>query len=197
MRREMARNARATAVPKAAQVQLGRLFGSTSVEALKQTRTVAEWKRTLRKTLHELESYIIANIDTDELHANFVASGLFAAEESLKEENFWPGYAEGLTRIVLTLLGDYPDHRRRKGGAKASGHYGLQLYRSLHYTQSSEQRFRTLLGAGRVFGTKRLSRPPQEVLDEFRSRFGNQPDHAHFLRWYKKNFPADYTAVFS
>ncbi len=193
----MVRKAPATAVPKAVQVQLGRLFGSTSVEASKQTRTAAEWKRTLQNILHELKSYIIASVDTDELHANFIASGLLAAEESLKEEEFWPGYAEGLTRIVLVLLGDYPDHRRRKGGAKSSDHYGLQLCRSLHYTQSPEQRFRTLWAAGRVFGTKRLSRPPQEVLDEFRRRFGNRPTHAHFLRWYKKNFPADYTAVFS
>ncbi len=197
MRREIARKAPATVLPKAVRVQLGRLFGSTSAEAVKQTRTVSEWKRTLRKILFEIESYILANVDTDEVHANFVASGLFAAEESLKEENFWPGYAEGLTRIVLTLLGDYPDHRRRKGGAKSSGHYGLQQCRSLHYTQSSEQRFRTLWAAGRVFGTKKLSRPPQEVLDEFRDRFGNEPTHAHFLRWYKKNFPGDYTVVFS
>lgn len=187
---------RSTAVPKAAQVQLSRLFGSTSVEALKQNRTTAEWKRTLRKVLEELKRYIMANVDTDELHLTFIASGILAAEESLREDNFWPGYAEGLTRVAFTLLGDYPDHRQRKGGTKSSDYYGLQLCRSLHYTQSAEQRFRTLWGAGKVFG-KKLSRSPEEVLVEFRSRFGNRPTHAHFLRWYKKNFPADYAAVFS
>src|SRR5438445_1948921 len=135
MRRKMTRKAPRTPVPKAGQVQLSRLFGSISVEALRETRTIGQWKRTLRNVLRELKSYITANVDTDELHINFIASGLLAAEESLKEENFWPGYAEGLTRIVLVLLGDYPDHRPRKRGAKSSDHYALQLCRSLHYTQ--------------------------------------------------------------
>jgi hypothetical protein len=116
MRRKMAREAPATAVPKAVQVQLGRLFGSTSVEAVTQTRTVAEWKRTLRKILQELESYVIANIDTDELHANFIASGLFAAKESLKEDNFWPAASgkldflidEARTAVREETLRDWP-----------------------------------------------------------------------------------------
>jgi hypothetical protein len=125
-----------------------------------------------------------------------IASGLFAAGESLKREDFWSGYAEGLTRVILTLLGDYPDHRRRKGGAKSADHYSLELCRNLHYTQDIEQRFRTLLAAG-VFGLPGLETPPREVLMEFRRHFGSKPTHAQFVRWYKKQFPDQYTAVFS
>lgn len=178
------------------QNQLSRLFGADSTEARKTDRTVAEWKRTLRKVLHELDRYVQANVDTDELHFLIIASGLFAADESLKDEEFWPGYAEGVTRVLLALLGDVPDHRRRKGGAKSSDHYGLDLHRSLNYRQGSDQRLRTLLAAG-VFRVPGLSRPPREVLNEFRSHYGHRPTWKQFLRWYKKNFPADYTAVFS
>lgn len=192
----MARKAPTSPVPKSVQVQLARLFGSGSVEATKQVRTASEWKRTLRRVLHELDRYITTNVDTDELHATILASGLFAADESLKAEEFWPGYAEGLTRVILGLLGDYPDHRRRRRGAKSSDHYRLQLCRSLQYAQNSDQRFRTLLAAG-AFGLNGLSRRPREVLDEFRSRYGSRPTWVQFLRWYKKNFPEDYTAVFS
>jgi len=185
-----------TAVPRAMQVQLARLFGAESSEARRTGRTATEWKVTLRKVLHELDRYIQANVDTDELHAFMIASGLFAADESLKEEDFWPGYLEGMTRVVLCLLGDYPDHRRRKRGAKAKDHYSVRLHRTLQYCQDPEQRFRTLVAAG-AFRLPGLQTPPREVLIEFRRRFGSKPTHAQFVRWYKKQFPDQYTAVFS
>jgi hypothetical protein len=146
--------------------------------------------------LHELDRYIRANVDSDELHSSIIDTGLLAADESLKEDEFWPGYAEGITRVLLALLGDYPDHRHRKGGAKSADHYRLDLHRSLRYTQDTEQRLRTLIAAG-VFGVPGLSRRPREALDEFRRKFGSRPTHAQFMLWYKKRFPADYTAVFS
>lgn len=192
----MANKATNGAVPKSMQVQLARLFGAESKEARQTQRSTKQWEATLRKVLHELDRYIQANVDTDELHAMMIASGLCAADESLKDDNFWPGYAEGLTRVVLTLLGDYPDHRRRKGGAKSTDHYSLSLHRGLQYTQSSEQRFRTLLAAG-VFGLPGLKTPPRAILMEFRRCFGSKPTHAQFIRWYKKQFPDQYTAVFS
>lgn len=192
----MATKSTKTAVPKSMQVQLARLFGAESAEARRPQRSAKEWKASLRKVLHELDRHIQANVDTDELHATMIASGLFAADESLKEEDFWPGYAEGLTRVVLTLLGDYPDHRRRKGGAKSADHYSFGLHRALHYNQNTAQRFRTLLAAG-VFGLPGLQTPPREVLMEFRRHFGSKPTHAQFVRWYKKQFPDQYTAVFS
>jgi hypothetical protein len=186
----------ATTVPKAVQNQLARLFGERSAEARKVKRTSAEWKRTLRKVLHEIDRYISANVDTDELHSMIIATGLCAADESLNEEHFWPGYAEGITRVLLALLGDYPDHRRRRTGARRQGHYRLDLRRRVCYIQSVDQRFRTLLAAG-VFKLPRLSRPPQEVRNEFLGQFGTRATLREFLEWYKKEFPADYTAVFS
>ena len=168
----MATKSTKTAVPRSMQVQLARLFGAGSLDARRTHRSTREWKTTLRKVLHELDRYIQANVDTDELHATMIASGLFAADESLKEDDFWPGYAEGLTRVILTLLGDCPDHRRRKGGAKSGDHYALGLYRDLHYTQDAEQRFRTLLAAG-VFGLPGLETAPREGLMEFRKHLAS------------------------
>jgi hypothetical protein len=190
------KNKTPTPVPKSVQIQLAWLFGAESTEAHKTQRRPAEWKATLQKILRELDRYIQTNVDTDELHSSIIATGLFAARESLKEDDFWPGYAEGITRALLALLGDYPDHRSRRGGSKPNDHYLLNLHRSLHYAQHTEQRFRTLLDAG-VFGVPGLSAPPRDVLNEFRRQFGSKPTHVQFLRWYKKHFPADYTAVFS
>lgn len=192
----MARKPTKTVVPTSMQVQLARLFGAGSAEARVTARTAMQWKATLRRVLHELDQYIQANVDTDELHAMVIASGLCAADESLKNDDFWPGYAEGITRVVLALLGDYPDHRRRKGGARSADHYSLHSYRAIHYGQSVEQRFRTLLAAG-VFGLPGLRTPPREVLMEFRRQFGSKPTQAQFVRWFKAQFPDQYAAVFS
>ena len=191
----MARKATRTAVPRAMQVQLARVFGANSADPRKTERTASEWKVVLRKVLHELDRYVQANVDCDELHSMFIATGLFSADESLNQDDFWPGYAEGLTRVILLLLGDYPDHHRRKGGPKAKDHYSLSLMRTLQYGQSVEQRSRTLLVAGNV-GLPGLRTRPRDVLMGIRQAgFGGT--HADFVQWFKKKYPDEYTAVFS
>lgn len=191
----MAKSRLATPVPKAFQVQLARLFGSDSNEARKQSRTAREWRFTLRRILHELGRYVVANVDTDELHRMILDFGLCASDEALQEEDFWPGYAEGITRFALALLGDCPDHRRRKRGAKSARHYRLDHCRSLRYIQNHDQRVATLIAAGN-FRLPGLSMPPREALDEFRKECGFQIGYREFLRWYRKRYPRDYAVVF-
>ena len=112
-------------VPKGWKVHLSRLFGQNSREAKKDNRTPAEWKRTLKKILDELYQYLEENVHTDEMHELMLYSCLYAAHESLKEKDFWPGYLEGITRLSFLLMGDYPDHRHRRGGKKTKNHYSL------------------------------------------------------------------------
>jgi hypothetical protein len=44
-------------------VQLGRLFGAGSSEASKPSPTSTEWRRTLKRVLHELDRYLISNVE--------------------------------------------------------------------------------------------------------------------------------------
>lgn len=180
---------------RAMQIQLARLFGSRSKQASSDTRTAAQWRKTLKAVLHEIDRYVAANVDTDELHRCMLSTGLAASEESLKQEDFWTGYAEGITRLALVLLGDYPDHRKRKPGRKREDYYRLNRARSVQWAQTPEQRFRTVLEAG-SFGYPQLSACPLDILNEFRRRFGTKPDHADFLEWYRANYPQDYVAIF-
>ena len=124
-------------VPQGVQIQLARLFGDTSREARASHRTPAAWRITLRKVLRELDGYLEANVDTDDLHRLMLASCLWAAEESLKQEDFWPAYSEAITRFSLLLLSDYPDHRRRKPGRKRDNPCDLTARRTVHYSQSA------------------------------------------------------------
>lgn len=180
---------------RATSVQLGRLFGARSKLATGELKTKAQWRRALRCVLLEIEKYLDANVDTDEFHRMCLYSGLVGAGEALKQDDFWPGYVEGITRIALTLLGDYPDHRRRKPGRKDEEHYKLDRERSLNWGQTPEQRFRALMHAGEA-GFPKLSRKPLDVLGEFRDEHGFRLDHAAFLEWYRVHFAEDYATVF-
>jgi hypothetical protein len=180
---------------KAMQVQLARLFGAESKHARTLKRSPLQWRKTLRAVLDEIYCYVAVNVDTDELHRSMLLSGLAAAAESLKQDDFWAGYAEGITRLALILLGDYPDHRKRKHGRKQDSHYKLDRARSVRWVQTPEQRFVTLLDAGSC-GFPPLSAPPRNVLFEFRAKYGTKPDHAQFLEWYRVHFPQDYAAIF-
>jgi len=180
-------------VPKGMQVQLARLLGESSVEARLSERTPGEWRRALRRVLKELERYLDENVTTDEQHRFLLATGLWAAQESLKEEDFWPGYVEGITRFALLLLGDYPDHRKRRRSGKRAEYYKVNSLRSVVYSQSHEQRVRTLFAASAV-GLPKLSAKPRELWRAYMAQT-NKPSYREFLQWFRKQYPDDYAAV--
>ena len=182
-------------VPPSIKVQLSRLFGSQSVEARKDAFTDTEWKQNLHRILKELEQYLMHNVDTDKLHMYMIYTGFFAAEEALKEEDFWPSYTEAILRITFLLLGDYPDHRRRKGGRKREGHYGLQHFRSIRYIQNTDQKLRTLLAVP-LLGLPKLEKDPREALHEFRGEVGFKATYKDFFKWYRERYGKDYSLVF-
>ena len=182
-------------VAKSISVQLARLFGAESSAARQSSRTHAEWRVTLGKVVRELGHYLDANVESDEVHMMMLYSGLAAAEEALKENDFWPGYVEGITRLALLLMGDYPDHRKRKGGAKRKDHYQLRKLRTVRYLQDELQRVKTLLATS-AFGYPKLSKNPRDALGEFRELHGRRATYIEFFRWYRKTYPEDYAAVF-
>jgi hypothetical protein len=182
-------------VPKAMSVQLARLFGAESKAAGQSSLTQAEWRAILTKVVRELGHYLDANIESDEVHMMMLFSGLAAAEDALKETHFWPGYVEGITRLVLLLMGDYPDHRKRKGGAKRKDHYQLRRLRTVRYCKDELQRVKTLFAAS-ALGYPKLSKDPRDALSEFREIHGRRATYIEFFRWYKKKYPEEYAAVF-
>ncbi len=143
----------------------------------------------------ELEQYLRTNIDTDELHMYMLYTGFLAAEESLNTNDFWPSYTEAILRIAFILLGDNPDHRKRKGGRKRNGYYDLQLRRNVRYIQDSNQKLRTLLAVSR-FGLPKLDKNPNEALREFRGEIGYKATYKDFFKWYKNKYSKDYARVF-
>ena len=182
-------------VPPAFKIQMARLFGATSAEAKNEHRTIEQWRKTLQKSLDEIYAYTEANIETDDIHWLMICSAFASAHAALKEDFFWPGFIEGLVRLNLLVLGDYPDHRKRKGGKKKSTHYSLNSFRSLHYLQDSDQKLRVLYAQPRL-GFPELSISPLDAMSIFRNQHGYQASHREFMKWYKKNYPKDYASIF-
>lgn len=180
---------------RAMQVQLSRLFGANSKIAATSPQTSAQWRRTLGAVLDELTEYLWANVDTDAVHQMMLAVSLDGARQALKEEDFWPGYVEAITRISLLLMGDYPDHRRRKKGRKDENHYKLNSLRTVGWSQNPQQR-KLMLYAASQFGFPELSGNTIDRLREFRDLYGYGASDLAFLEWYRKTYPADYAAVF-
>lgn len=177
------------------QVQLTRLFGAQAKIANSLPHTPVQWRHTLTAVLKELAAYLQENVDTDSVHESMIAASMWAARESLKADDFWPGYAEAITRITLLLIGDYPDHRRRKPGRKGKDHYRLDRQRTVGWTQTPQQRQYTLHAASRV-GLPTLSGDTLDRLREFRSIYGYSEPVRSFVDWYRATYPVDYSAVF-
>ncbi len=191
----MSQEQKATSVPPAMKIQLARLFGSKSSVAKVNERTPRDWKLTLNQVLDELEHYLEKNVHTDTIHYLMLRSGLHSARESLKEEDFLLGYIEGITRLALLLIGDYPDHRKRKLGRKQANYYELSHFRSQIWLQNSNQRLNTLIAAWNL-GILKLTKNPMDALGEFRDQYGFKPDYEAFFEWYKQIYPQDYASVF-
>jgi hypothetical protein len=188
-------SAKSGRVPPPVQIQLARLFGENSREARAEFRTRAQWRKTLKRILLELDRYQNANVQTDELHNLILASGLCASDDALKSEDFWPGYVEGLVRFALCLMGDYPDHRKRKTGKRRSDHYDLKANRSLIFVQNPEQQFRTLFSASQMKLPK-IPRPFWEVTDEFYRSHSYSRRKGKFMKWFKRKYPEAYASIF-
>jgi hypothetical protein len=92
-------------------------------------------------------------------------------------------------------MGNYPDHRKRKGGAKQKDYYRLRKLRTIRYNKDELQRVTTLLAAFSV-GFPKLSVNPRDALGEFRELYGRRGAYNEFFRWYRKTYPEDYASVF-
>jgi len=174
---------------------LSRLFGEQTREASTTERSTQEWRTILKRIINELELYLQENIRTDEVHVGMLKAMLHFTKESTNDDDLWQAYSAGITKFALALMGDYPDHRRRKTGRKKDGHYKLDRARTVHYIQDDRQRLWTLILAGK-YRYPQLSKDPEKVRAEFRRQFGYDKNLKEFFEWYRHNYPEDYAAIF-
>jgi hypothetical protein len=184
---------KATAVPKTMANLLARVFGAESTEARSTERTPAQWRRTLHRLDEEILAYVDENVHTDPVHEGMLHISLMHAEEALQTDDFWPGYSEAIIRLALFLMGDCPDHRSRGRGGTSADHYCLRQHRSLAYTRSPDQKYRSLY-LGRLLQLSDLN--PRDAWYAYYQRVGRTATRKGFMRWYRENHSTEYAKLF-
>lgn len=176
-------------------VQLERLFGANHTEATREFRTDAQWRATLKRVLRELYQYKLKNVESDNLHQEKIETCFESANEALLSKEFYVGYIEALTRLCLILMGDYPDHRNRKGSGMREDHYSLTAERNVFYTSTGGQRL-YCLAAAHSFGLPGCVVNPYEEISNWRRDVGNEANLGDFPRWFSVKYPEHYSATF-
>jgi len=184
-----------TQIPLSMQIQLARLFGDKSSELKTSDRTDSEWKRTLQKMLDELFKYAEKNVETDQSHWVMICSGFTSSQEALKTDDYWAGYIEGIMKVCYLLMGDYPDHRKYKGGRKKIDHYSLDYLRDSVFIQNHEQKQRTIYSVS-ISGLLDITGTFRYAMAEFRTECGYEGGAKEFLNWFKLHYPIDYATLF-
>jgi len=181
-----------TAVPQITRAFLSHLFGANSSEARPSARSRSEWRRALKKVNQELLRYLDENVHTDPVHEDFLQGCLSMAEESLDSTNFWPAYATSFIILCLALMGDYPDHRGRRGSGKRGDHYTLRRHRAITYARDPEQTYRALYAAKAVGA---ISLDVRGAFFAYRNRTGKRATRKGFMRWLRDKQPEIYAKV--
>jgi hypothetical protein len=182
-----------TSVPAAMQVLLSKVFGASSAEARISERSNLEWRRTLRKVNQEVLRYLDENVHTDPVHESFLQGFLSLAEEVVALEDFWPAYAAAFIGMALSLMGDHPDHRGRRGNGKRADHYMLRRHRAVTYSRDADQAYRSLYAANAL---RTIEFDVRRAFFAYRARIGNRATHKGFMRWFREKHPDLYSRVF-
>ena len=181
------------------QEQISSLFGYHSKDAQRYDFSQAELVKLLNKILNELKYYLDKNIDTDSLHYNQLTDSLsLLSNSSYKDkrmEEIYFDYIEKFIRFSLLLMGDNPDHRKRKGGRKSKEHYDLSRHRSIIYLQDTDQQFFTMLNAS-IYFREKFKIDTKKVLRDFRHEKGYKATRKDFINWFKEKYPKEYLVLF-
>lgn len=170
------------------------LFGCQSKDSQMYERTEIEWKKLLKKYVIEIQKYLNENIDTDSIHMERLLDAASSSESALKNDEYLPLYIEGLIRLIFTLIGQSPEHYRRKGGRKTKDHYKLDKYRNIIYSQNANQKYQLLYYASRYnyISIRNL----KLVYYDFCKKFGFHEKKRKFINWFKKKYPNDYLRIY-
>jgi hypothetical protein len=169
------------------------VLGTSSTHGVGACLDDVEWRRYCKRLTCELEKYIATNVVTDRDHDGQIRTAISKLKRATRP-GLDPRLRErilvvALLELSLLLLGDLPNHRKRKKINRPE-HYLLNKYRSLHYSQMADQKAKLL---GKFY-------EPFAVESPVKTRIWNEYDlsrrqiggSARFVEWFHKNYPAEY-----
>ena len=177
------------------------LFGKTSTHGLANALLdEPECSRRRSRILRELATYVRTNVQVTDARqrdrldvAILMTQGIGEVENQLLREQ---AIVTSLVRLCLELLGGMPNHWDRKVVNKPH-HRMIDRHRTLHYSQSVEQRAHLIFDAcqgGFLQGLDRRNAPAiwQEYWSCVRTR-----RFSDFVDWFRSKYPVEFISLFA
>lgn len=187
-----------TYVPISIEYLMSELFGKLQYHGYVGAVSRSTWKKDLLKVAKYIKRAVLLNVETDAIHRKKVLATCDAllqdlgAASTINAAN--AAVIEHLIRLVFLLLGNMPDHWRRRSPYSDS-FWKLNGHRTLHYSQSVEQKVATLINAVDI--QKRVEVPLEEHPNLHEAFYlGFKGNSSEFLTWFKNKYPAAYCEVF-
>ena len=175
------------------------LFGKLNYHGYVGGVSKATWKKDLRKVTKYIKKSIELSANTDSHHKSELLDACDRLEKELKESStinqINAATIEKLIRLVFLLLGNIPDHWRRRS-PWADRFWELDGHRTLSYTQSDEQK--TYLIINNLVDIRKRYAITVEDYEDFHAVFYRRfkGKASEFLGWFKKSYPETYCQIF-
>jgi hypothetical protein len=155
------------------------------------------YKKHILKLSNSLKSAIEINIqDIDALHYKSLLDRIEILEKEVREsgsvEELGQSVVLRMFQLVFLLVGDTPNNWDLKKKTHKT-HFSLKKHRGIHYSQSLEQKFNSIIDNAPSNQFSEMKYSKQMLLNSFTTEHNR--DFKRFLDWHKKSFPETHLTV--
>ncbi len=184
-------------VPLSYEYMMSHLFGKHHYHGHVGSHSKSSWKKDLRKINKYIEKSININVQTDSYHKGMLLYLCDCLDEkvskakSINEINV--SFVETYVRLIFTLLGNFPDHWRRKA-PYADRFWELDGHRSLSFSQTDEQKAALVINLVDIKKAINVELEGHENMHEAFWACNSNP--TKFINWLKAEHPRVYCEIF-
>jgi hypothetical protein len=174
-------------IPLSVEHFLSYMFGKNSTHGLAGSSSKSDWTKLCKKLILHLEKYVEQNIYTDRIHLQRIKLQIDALRASLSVKvgpARDPLLFAAFCKLCLLLMGDLPDHWRKKVVNRPE-YFRLNPRRSLLYVQSRQQKVNLIL---RECTRGQFSGKFTDDKSEQIQRNAWNMDNGEFLEWFQKSY---------
>ena len=159
-----------------------------------------EWRGYCTRLFDHLQRYVETNLVTDALHREQIQHALQSLKGAVRQPEREALLVTGLVRLCFLLLGDAPNHWRKKV-VNRPDYFALDRFRSIHYAQSPEQRARMIWRTA-VYPRIEKARqagpddPDAERWHSLYHRLDRGGRHAEFIEAFRRECATEYVKLF-
>jgi len=160
-----------------------------------------EWRGYCTRLFDHLQRYVDTNLVTDATHRDHVQHTLRSLKDAVRKQQAREALlVTGLVRLCLLLLGDFPNHWQKKVVNRPE-YFALDRFRTVHYSQSPEQRAKLIWRTAiypRIEKARRSGPddPDAERWNSLYDRLDRRGRHAVFITSFRRESATEFARLF-